>query len=94
MSVTPEQETHPPMTQKRGRLLPTCFAIFAFEIGVFLLIFPWMQSWNSSYFKLVFPAARTFWDDPSFRGALSGLGLVNIYIAFREAVRLLRPRTG
>ena len=94
MSVTPgsapEQEAHPPPIAKRGRLMPICFAIFAFEIGVFLLIFPWMDSWNSSYFKIVSPAARRLWGDPYFRGALSGLGLVNIYISFREVGRVLR----
>jgi len=97
MAVTPERETHLPVAEepaRRSRLLPVCFAIFAFEIGIFLLIFPWMRSWNSSYFRLLSPAVRNFWDDPYFRGALSGLGLVNIYVAFRESVRLLRPRTG
>ena len=30
------------------------------------------------------------WDNPYFRGALSGLGLLNIYISFVEVFRLKR----
>jgi hypothetical protein len=89
----PEQQAHPPLTEKRGRqsrFWPICFAIFAFEIGVFLLIFPWMNAWNFSYFRFVSPAVQRIWDDAYFRGALSGLGAANLYVALREAVRLLR----
>ncbi len=95
MSVTPEsapeQEAHPPATRKRlwqGRVLRICFAILAFEIGLFLLIFPWMDSWNLNYFKFLSP--HGIWYDPYFRGGLSGLGLVNIFVAFREVTLLLR----
>jgi hypothetical protein len=89
----PDRETPAPVAGKRrwqGRLAPICFAVFAFEIGLFLVIFPWMGSWNATYFKALSPAVRNVWDDPFFRGALSGLGLVNIYVAFREVTRLLR----
>jgi hypothetical protein len=90
MSVTPEQETHSPPAQKRAWLLPVCFAVFAFEIGAFLLVFPWMDSWNTSYFEVWSPAVQNFWNDAHFRGALSGLGVVNIYIGFQELMRLVR----
>ena len=89
----PDRETQAPVVGKRGwqeRLAPICFAIFALEIGLFLVIFPWMGSWNATYYKVLSPAVRSIWDDPFFRGALSGLGLVNIYVAFREVTRLLR----
>jgi hypothetical protein len=35
---------------------------------------------------------RTIWENAYFRGALSGLGLVNIYISLGEVFRLRRPR--
>ena len=90
MSVT---QAEPALTEKRGwqRPLPRiCFAVFAFEIGVFLAIFPWMDSWHASYFEIVSPAVQQLWNDAYFRGALSGLGLVDIYIAFAELIRLVR----
>lgn len=73
-----------------SKLLSVCFAIFCFELGVFLLVFPWMDSWSLNYLSTVSPKLESVWLDPFFRGALSGLGLVNIYIAFLEVFRLLR----
>ncbi len=73
------------------RLLGICFAIFAFEIGLFLVIFPWLDdSWDVNYFQSLIPALQNLWDDPYFRGAVTGLGFVNIYIACQEVIRLLK----
>lgn len=74
----------------QGRLLGFCFAIFTFEIGLFLVIFPWTDKWDLNYFQDLASILKTAWNDPYFRGAVSGLGFVNIYIAFLEVARLLR----
>jgi len=66
------------------------FALFAFEIGLFLVVFPWMDNWDLNYFEGVFPALRDTWNEPSFRGAVTGLGLINIYIAFLQIFYLIR----
>jgi hypothetical protein len=65
-------------------------AIFCFELGVFLLVFPWVSEWNVSYSSLLPPWAREWWLNSYFRGAISGLGLLNIYISFVEVFRLRR----
>jgi hypothetical protein len=89
--VEPEAPPPPlPGGRWQNRLLRICFAIFTFEVGIFLVIFPWMGNWNSNYFQGLIPALRDFWSDPYFRGALTGLGFVNLYIACLEVVRLLR----
>jgi hypothetical protein len=73
------------------RLLGFCFAIFTFEIGLFLVVFPWMDdTWNLNYFQGFVPILKSVWDDPYFRGAVTGLGFVNIYIACLEVGRLMR----
>ncbi|MEO8050885.1 MAG: hypothetical protein ABI833_10760 [Acidobacteriota bacterium] len=110
MSLTPETTptsepaqaygTPPPIPRGkqlsglRRRLWVILFAIFAFEIGTFLLVFPWMDSWNLNHLPSLFPRhevdLQDLWDDPYFRGAISCLGLLNIYIAVREAIRLNR----
>jgi len=69
-----------------------CFAIFTFEIGLFLVVFPWVDTWDFNYFQDLFPALENIWDDPYFRGALTGLGFVNIYVAILEVVKVLRRR--
>jgi hypothetical protein len=75
----------------QGRLLGISFAIFAFEIGLFLVIFPWMgDAWDLNYFQSLGPVVQSFWDEPYFRGAVSGLGFLNIYIAILQVARLFR----
>ena len=64
--------------------------IFCFEIGVFLLVFPWVSDWDLNYFSSIPFVAPAFWASPFFRGAISGLGVLNIYISFIEVFRLRR----
>src|SRR5215471_5944919 len=66
------------------------FATFCLEIGCFLLIFPWTEYWDSNYFSALIPAFRAYWDNMYVRGALSGIGVINLYIAFTEMLRLRR----
>src|SRR6202044_2857815 len=50
-----------------ARLLNICFAILALEIGIFLVIFPWMDDvWKVNYFQAAVPALRNIWEDPYF----------------------------
>ena len=63
---------------------------FCLEIGLFLLIFPWSDYWSTNYFSSLLPEWRQFWTNPYFRGMVSGLGVMNLYIAVAEIVRLRR----
>jgi hypothetical protein len=76
---------------KLGVLL---FITVCFEVGVFLLIFPWMEYWNNNSIASLAPWIREVWNSAYFRGALSGLGLINIYISLAEVFRLRRPPPG
>ena len=64
-------------------------SVFAFELGVFLLIFPWITEWdlNAAFLPMW---VRELWTSAYFRGAVSGLGLLNIYISIVEVFRLRR----
>ncbi len=71
------------------------YVVFCFELGVFLLVFPWLRLWENSFFSnldfsLVGYSWEQIWDSSWFRGAFSGLGLVNIFISLAEVVRLRR----
>lgn len=72
------------------RLLRISLALFTFEIGIFLILFPWTASWQSNYFQTLTPLLRNLWQEPSFRGAITGLGFVNIYIACLQGVHSFR----
>jgi hypothetical protein len=93
MNPTPDTSTvEPPVAPRRwqGRLLTVCFAVFAFEVGLFLIIIPWQDSWTLNYFQGVNPNFQNLWDEPSFKGLVTGLGFVNIYIALLQVARLFR----
>jgi hypothetical protein len=100
MSLTPEPASAPDSNPgslsgtrrpaRTPRLLRLCFAIFTFEIGLFLIVFPWVDIWSLNYFSGWLPALENMWDEPYFRGAITGLGLVNIYVACAEVLRLVR----
>ena len=67
--------------------------MFCFEMGIFLLVLPWTEVWETNYFSWIAPGSgwwRGLWMSPYARGAVSGLGLLNIYIAFVEVFRLRR----
>jgi hypothetical protein len=66
------------------------FVIVCFEVGIFLLVFPWTEQWNANSMTSLFPWLRGYWSNSFFRGALSGLGILNIYISMGELARLRR----
>jgi len=88
-----EELAEPPKTSWFHKLASLLFIIVCFEVGVFLLVFPWMDYWSNNSIASLAPWVREFWESTYFRGALSGLGLVNIYISLGEVFRLRRPRT-
>jgi hypothetical protein len=56
-------------------------------LGLFLLVFPWLSSWDLNWIPLHFPLLSSIWLNPFFRGGLSGLGVLNLYVAIMEAGR-------
>ena len=77
--------------------IAACWAfawIFAFELGLFLIIFPWLSNWDLSWMAARSPLLSSLWMSHYFRGALSGLGLLNIYIAVVELLRQIKSLLG
>jgi hypothetical protein len=72
---------------KTGALLMT---IFCMAVGIFLVIYPWTESWDRNYFAAVVPEWHEYWENLYVRGAVSGLGVVNFYISLAEVLRLRR----
>ena len=63
------------------RLLLTAFF---FEAGLVLLIVPWSIYWEQNYFVQALPVVQTFITNDFVRGAVSGLGLVNLLAGLVE----------
>ena len=72
------------------KIYAVLFVTFCLEIGIFLLVFPWTDYWDANYFSWALPGWHRYWDNAYVRGGISGLGVVNMYIAIVEAFRLRR----
>ena len=73
------------------------FIIFCFELGLFLIVYPWTDAWTENYFSVIAPDRaltrwRELWNNPFVRGGVSGLGLINIWIALTEVFGLFARR--
>jgi hypothetical protein len=80
----------PTPSPRRYRVFRYLFALFTLEVGLFLLVFPWTDTWFFNYFQDSNELLRNVWEDPYFRGGISGLGAVNVYLAVIEFLRTLR----
>jgi hypothetical protein len=68
--------------------------IFALELGLFLLIFPWLSNWDLSWVPVHSARFASVWMSPYFRGALGGLGLLNLFVALAEGARQVKSLFG
>ena len=86
-----EMETSP--RRKRSWLSQVsglAWIILCFELGAFLLVYPWMDGWDRNVLALWLPGLQPYWANTWLRGAISGLGTVNIVIALTELFRYLK----
>jgi len=68
----------------RVRVLVLVF--FCATVGVLLVILPWRPEWTDNGLLLGWPGLRAFISHGFVRGLCSGLGLLDIWIGFWEAV--------
>ena len=77
-----------------AKLTIVFFILICFEIGILLLILPWTPypQWNDNYLlamasdHLHWPGLAVFVKNGFVRGAVSGLGVLNILLGFWEIV--------
>ena len=67
---------------------------FFIEVGILLIVLPWSGYWERNYFAQAWPALGALVTNHFARGAISGLGLVNLVAGFAELVPVFaaRPR--
>lgn len=96
-AIAPSPLPDPPGPVWFQRLSSVLFIVFCLELGLFLVIYPWTEWWTENYFSVAAPdrvlmAWRQLWNNPYLRGGVSGLGLVNVWIALGEVFRLFTRR--
>lgn len=73
-----------------SRLLIILYIVFCFELGVFLVVLPWLSVWSRNFFVGHYPLVSTIAQNYFVRGAISGVGLADIWLAIYETWRLRR----
>jgi hypothetical protein len=79
-----------PFGRWRRRFVSLLAAFFCTVLGTLLVVLPWLPSWDQNYFSGASPLWYGIWMSPYFRGAISGLGVVNLCISFLELLELMR----
>ena len=64
-----------------NRIFRALLVVLAFEMGALLLYLPWSGYWEQNYFLSHYPSLMRIVLHPSFRGAVSGLGVLDILLA-------------
>jgi len=69
------------------RLGVLLFVFICATIGVMLMIVPWRPEWSENPLLLSYPALHDLVASGFTRGLVTGLGLVNVWIGFWEALQ-------
>jgi hypothetical protein len=62
------------------------------DVGLVLLVLPWSSYWDRNYFAALLPAAQIILTNNFIRGAVSGLGVINLAACAAELVAHFKAR--
>jgi hypothetical protein len=65
-----------------NRVFRALTVVLLFEMGALLLYLPWSSFWEQNYFLSHFPRLMPVILHPSMRGIVSGIGVLDILVAF------------
>lgn len=68
------------------------FLAYFAEVGLVLVVVPWSPLWDRNYFLDLWPALSTVTRSSLVRGAVSGLGVINLWAALSELAALFGMR--
>jgi hypothetical protein len=74
------------------RVFVVVYVLFCIELGLVLIVLPWTRFWFSDGWTVQWQPFQHFMQLGFVRGAVSGLGLLDIWLGVLEAVRY-RDRT-
>ncbi len=107
MPSTPLPISHSPddaaagAPRSRRRLLPgaswfghVLYILYCLEVGVFLIFLPWLDIWDNNYVLSRWPLMQPLVANPFFKGAVLGLGIVNVLIGIGEIAQIRKGSKG
>jgi hypothetical protein len=69
------------------RVFVVVYVLFCIELGLVLIVLPWTRFWFNDGWMVQWPAFQHLMQLGFVRGAVSGLGLLDIWLGVLEAVR-------
>jgi hypothetical protein len=73
-------------------VMPLFLAAFFLEVGFLLLVVPWSSYWDRNFFAQSWPPLQALLSSNYVRGAVSGLGIVNVLAAVGEIAEIFSSR--
>lgn len=78
-----------------NRVLRVVLLLLWLELGLALILVPWSEVWEMNYFLYQYSWLGSFVKNSFLRGAISGLGLMNVLFAleaFRRRATIVETR--
>ena len=79
-----------------NRIVRLLLLLLWLELGLALILVPWSEFWEMNYFLYRYPELAFFVKNSFLRGAISGLGLMNVLFvleAFRRRTAIVESRS-
>ncbi len=67
--------------------------VFFIEVGLLLIVLPWSGFWERNYFISALPVLEPLFLSAYVRGAVTGIGLLNLVAGFNEMSAVFGPRS-
>jgi hypothetical protein len=68
------------------------YVAFFLEVGLLLIVVPWSAFWERNYFVAAWPPLEAVITNNFVRGAVSGLGIVNLVAGFADLTLVFGTR--
>ncbi len=77
----------------RSLLRRLLYVVFFVQVGLLLIVLPWWPAfWDHNYFAFAWPWLQPWLANNFVRGAVSGLGLVNLFAGFADLALVFASR--
>ena len=77
-----------------NRLRTLFYLFYLFEVGLFLLLVPWSQLWETNYFVRIYPVLHSLCLNSFTRGAVSGIGFLHLLVGTCDSLSFIRAERG
>ncbi len=68
------------------------FVAYFLEVGLVLIVVPWSAFWDRNYFVEAMPSLQELFRNNFVRGAVSGLGLLNVWAGLVDLAAIVSSR--